>query len=98
MPSQGTTASRGYGTAHQRQRGAWEQRLQREGSTHCHASSCLDPAQPIRHGDQWDLGHTDDRTAWTGPEHPACNRAAGGRRSAANATGQHTGLRHSRTW
>ena len=62
-----------YGPAHKRERKRWINILAREGVVPC--ARCH---QPIHHGDTWDLGHTDDRTAWTGPECVSCNRSAGG--------------------
>ena len=40
------------------------------GGVNC--SRCQEPIEP---GTPWDLGHSADRTRWTGPEHRACNRA-----------------------
>lgn len=68
----GTPAQRGYGAAHKRERARW----QRRGVVGLTCPRC---EQLILPGDDWDLGHTDDRTDWTGPEHATCNRSAGGR-------------------
>lgn len=88
MPRAGTTPDRGYGAAHQKQRRAWEPKVNR-GEAWC--ARCH---QPIKVGEAWDLGHSDDRTAWTGPEHATCNRKAG----AAMSVAARRGLKHSREW
>lgn len=67
----------GYGRAHQRERRRWERILEAEQVVPC--ARC---PEPIHHGQAWDLGHTDDRTGWQGPEHVSCNRSAGGRNGA----------------
>ena len=69
----GSKQARGYDKAHDAERLAWASRLA-TGPIPC--ARC---GQLIRPGDAFDLGHTDDRRGWTGPEHPSCNRAAGGR-------------------
>lgn len=70
-----STTARGYGWAHQQLRAWWAREIKRLGYVPC--ARC---GEPIHDGDAWDLGHTDDRTAYTGPEHQRCNRADGGRR------------------
>ena len=76
----GTPAQRGYGTAHRRLRAAYQRRMDAGEVILC--ARCGKPVDPSA----WDLGHTDDRTAWTGPEHPReCNRAAAGRVGAAKS-------------
>jgi hypothetical protein len=93
MPSVGTTGSRGYGLSHKRERSRWKPKVD-AGLVNC--ARCRQPIEP---GRPWDLGHTDDRTAWTGPEHTACNRKAGGANGAlvTNAARGRT-VRTSRAW
>ena len=76
----GTRQQRGYDAAHDRLRRTWEPRVDL-GRVQCHAHVCLMPARLIIPGTPWDLGHSDDRTTWTGPEHARCNRSAGARAS-----------------
>lgn len=87
------TSARGYGTAHQEQRRRWQPKVD-AGIVNC--ARC---GQPIEPGRPWDLGHTDDRRTWTGPEHRTCNRRAGGTNGAAvtNASRGKT-VRISRAW
>lgn len=79
----GRTVERGYDSAHQAERRRWERIIQLQ-PVQCQSVACLRPGVLIAAGDEWDLGHTVDRTAWTGPEHPDCNRAEGGRRGRAS--------------
>ena len=74
-----TTNERGYDLAHKQLRAQWQLVID-AGDGWCHASICFYPSRHIEPGSPWDLGHTPDRTAWTGPEHPRCNRSEGGRR------------------
>lgn len=92
-----TTTARGYGTKHQQLREQWAPKVS-AGLVNCHALVCLEQSRRIAPGSDWHLGHTPDRTRWTGPEHPLCNTSEGGKRGAAVTNGQRTALRHSRTW
>jgi hypothetical protein len=71
MSTPRTTTSRGYGTTHQKIRKTWEPKVA-AGNILC--ARCH---QPIHPDHPWDLGHTDDRTGYQGPEHASCNRSAG---------------------
>jgi hypothetical protein len=68
-------AARGYGTRHRLIRSTLAD-VVNAGRVRC--ARC---GEPILVGQRWDLGHTDDRQGYTGPEHASCNRADGGRRS-----------------
>lgn len=68
----GSAATRGYNAAHRRERRRWEQAMA-TGIT----PICAKCNQPVLPSQAWDLGHTDDRKAWTGPEHRSCNRRDG---------------------
>jgi hypothetical protein len=74
----GSRQARGYDRRHDRLRRQWKPKVD-AGTVHCHAAVCLEPTRWIIPGSAWDLGHTEDRSAWTGPEHMHCNRSAGGR-------------------
>ena len=63
-----TTTGRGYGYDHRKLR-AWWQPIVQAGGVLCHAKTCVMPTRLIMPGTQWDLGHTEDRSRWTGPEH-----------------------------
>jgi hypothetical protein len=68
--SRPNSSQRGYDTAWQRTRKAWEARV-KTGTVACWRCGGL-----ITATDQWDLGHDDrDRSIIRGPEHAACNRA-----------------------
>lgn len=75
----GSSTARGYDAAHRHLRRAWEARLA-TGETH----TCAKCGQPVTAADQWDLGHTDNRQSWTGPEHRSCNRKDGQHKAAAS--------------
>lgn len=73
--ARGTRQQRGYDALHDRMRKAWAPKVA-AGTIRCtRCQQPIDPATP------WDLGHTDDRRAWTGPEHAVCNRVAAGQKS-----------------
>lgn len=88
-----TTAQRGYGNSHQVERRRWAPKVDL-GQVDC--ARCGEPLEP---GRPWDLGHNDERTAWTGPEHTVCNRRAGGANGAAVTNAMRTeGAHTSRDW
>ena len=72
--SKGTTTEKGYGAPHQRLRKQWAQVVE-QGGTACARCGYL-----IVPGTKWHLGHTVDRSAYTGPEHERCNTREGAQR------------------
>jgi hypothetical protein len=81
--TQAKTAARGYGGEHQKRHAWWEPHVQ-TGCVPCHADICLEVrdgrSRLIAPGTPWTLGHTPDRSGWTGPEHRRCGAADGARR------------------
>ena len=75
----GTTKQRGYSGDHPALRRKWKPVVD-AGHAYCHAIICLKPSRHIQPGEPWHLGHTADRSTWTGPEHQHCNTADGARR------------------
>lgn len=71
--SRPSTDQRGYDQQHKDLRGSWEPAVA-TGTVHC--ARCRQLINPT---DDWDLGHTNDRSRYSGPEHSRCNRAAAAR-------------------
>jgi hypothetical protein len=93
MPNPGSTSARGYGHTHRAERARWKPTVD-AGDAHCTATTCLDPdgtGRWIMPGRPWDLGHTADRSGYTGPEHMSCNRTDGAVRRNATRTPNPTG-------
>ena len=87
-----SASARGYGAAHQRERAKYEQRMARGETFVCARSAvddCSHPHDLITSATAWDLGHSDDRATWTGPEHVDCNRRAGQRNSTSSGVRIH---------
>ena len=98
MPRHRSTTERGYGNDHQALRARWAPSVA-AGQVFCHARRCLMPNRLIRPGMAWDLGHTPDRTAHTGPEHMRCNRSEGAARgNRLRGIAKHAREWHSRQW
>ena len=73
----GRRQARGYDRDYDEARKRWEPKVA-ACSVHCHAPVCLMPARLILPGQDWDLGHDEQRNI-RGPEHSKCNRSAGGK-------------------
>ena len=98
-----SASARGYHYRHQKIRTGWAP-LVNAGQVRCHAVLCLEErdgrSRWIVPGTPWHLGHTPDRTAWTGPEHARCNLSDGAVRGN-RMRGQRGTVRRrkqSRTW
>lgn len=76
--ARGTRQQRGYDRSYDLARVWWKRKIDRGDEVNCHAPECLMPHRRILPGQPFDLGHDDNRNV-RGPEHPRCNRSAGGR-------------------
>ena len=66
-----STTARGYGAEHQRLRAQYEPTVK---AGHAACARCGEPIGPDA---LWELDHSDDRDAYIGPSHRACNRRDG---------------------
>ncbi len=69
--TRGSTVQRGYGAEHRRLREALKLVVLSGKATCWRCGEAVDPTAA------WDLGHTDDRRGWAGPEHRRCSRRSG---------------------
>lgn len=92
MTRRGEKTADTYGPAHRRLRRQWEPTVATGTVT------CWRCGQPIKPGTPWDLGHTDDRQGYRGPEHRSCNRADGFAKAKATKPERPQPSRSSRQW
>jgi len=81
MSPRPSSTQRGYDSTHQAERAKWVAKVA-TGTVECaraERGECLAESALIDPSEPWDLGHTEDRKGWTGPEHVRCNRSAGAR-------------------
>lgn len=76
--ARGTRIQRGYDKHHDALRASYQRRMNAGETFVCASVECRDPGHLVDPND-WHLGHTRDRTAWTGPEVPGCNLSQAGR-------------------
>lgn len=88
MATTGTTTARGYGYTHRKLRAAL--------LPDAYGRPCPKCGQPMLPGQALDLGHTDNRTGYTGIEHARCNRQAGAIKGHASRRVKRTDV--SRSW
>lgn len=69
--ARGSRQARGYDAAHDKERS----RISRTGIENYRCARC---GEQFDKGDPFQLGHTDDRRTWSGPEHIRCNTSAAG--------------------
>ena len=72
----GSPTQRGYDAAHVQLRASWQSRIDSGERVTC--ATC----PTVLTGRGWHLGHTDDRTAYLGPQCVSCNDGEAGRRGA----------------
>lgn len=94
--TQASSGARGYNADHRALRLAWKPAVD-AGMVDCHADICLMPQRRIAPGSKWCLGHTPDRSGWTGPEHLKCSSSDGARRGNA-MRGEKARQRQPRIW
>lgn len=73
------STARGYNHAHRRLRAQWDTIVQVGGVTCARYGQANHPDCPglIQPATPWELGHKDDRSGYSGPEHKDCNQLAG---------------------
>lgn len=102
---QRSTAERGYGHAHRKERDRWKPLVNSGGAICWRCRQQIPPAGRGRcpkcgkwHR-TWHLGHDDhDRSVYRGPEHLCCNEATAGRRKRITKHAQTILKRTSREW
>ena len=72
----GSSTERGYGSAHQRARAAWQRRI--DDGEHVVCATC----PTVITGRMWQLGHDHVNGGYLGPQCVPCNASDGGRRGA----------------